>query len=226
MRLAVLFSGGKDSCFACYKTMGAEEVVCLITLISRNPESYMFHTPNIHLTKVQAEAIGPPLLAVETEGRKEEELTDLKRAVETAKEEYEIKGIVTGAILSAYQTTRIQKICDAASLRCLNPLWHMDQAEYMKEFISSGFKALISGVFAYPLDASWLGRTLDEESLEELMKISEKFGISLAGEGGEFETFVYDGPIFKKRIEVLKASKAYKNYSGIYRIEKVRLANK
>jgi len=102
----------------------------------------------------------------------------------------------------------------------------MDQAEYMKEFISSGFKALISGVFAYPFDASWLGRTLDEESLEELMKISEKFGISLAGEGGEFETFVYDGPIFKKRIEVLKASKTYKNYSGIYRIEKVRLANK
>ena len=72
MRLAVLFSGGKDSCFAYYKTIGTEEVVCLITLISRNPESYMFHTPNIHLTKVQAEAIGLPLLAVETEGRKEE----------------------------------------------------------------------------------------------------------------------------------------------------------
>ncbi len=226
LKVAVLFSGGKDSCFACYKAMQTDEVVCLVTVVSRNPESYMFHTPNIHLAEVQAQAIGLPLLAFETEGRKEEELKDLERAVETAKEKHGIEGVATGAIRSAYQATRVQRICDSAGLQCLSPLWQVDEARYVKEFISSGFKALISGVFAYPLDASWLGRTLDEKTLQDLIRLSERFGISVAGEGGEFETFVYDGPIFKKKIEILEASKVYENCSGIYKIHKVRLADK
>jgi len=80
MKLGVLFSGGKDSTFACWKAMQQEEVVCLITVISGNPESYMFHTPNIRLAALQAEAAGLPLVEVETAGEKEEELLDLARA--------------------------------------------------------------------------------------------------------------------------------------------------
>lgn len=226
MKLAVLFSGGKDSCFASQRAMEREEVACLITLISKNPESYMFHTPNIHLTEIQAKAIGLPLLVVETEGKKEEELKDLRRAIEKAKEKHAIEGIVTGALLSVYQATRVQRICNDIDLWCFNPLWQANQLEYIREFISSGFKAAISGVFAYPFDDSWLGKVIDEETLEELIKISEKFRISLTGEGGEFETFVFDGPIFKKRIEIIEASKVYENYSGTYRIERVRLMEK
>jgi ABC transporter with metal-binding/Fe-S-binding domain ATP-binding protein len=226
MKLAVLFSGGKDSCFASQRAMEKEEVACLITLISKNPESYMFHTPNIHLTEIQAKALGLPLLVVETEGKKEEELKDLRRAIEKAKEKHGIEGIVTGALLSVYQATRVQKICNDIGLWCFNPLWQANQLEYIREFISSGFKAAISGVFAYPFDDSWLGKVIDEETLEELTKISEKFRISLTGEGGEFETFVFDGPIFKKRIEIIEASKVYENYSGTYRIERARLMEK
>jgi len=226
MKLAVLFSGGKDSCFACYKAMKDNEVVCLITLISKNPDSYMFHTPNINLAKVQAQAIGLPLLALDTEGKKEEELNDLEKSIEIAKEKYGVEGIVTGAVQSVYQSSRIQKICDKLNLKCVNPLWQINLKEYMQEFIHSGFKAIISGVFSQPFDESWLGKFIDEKTLEELIKISEKFSISIAGEGGEFETFVFDGPIFKKRIEIKKASKVYKNYSGVYNIEKVRLVSK
>jgi len=224
MKLGVLFSGGKDSCFACYKSM--KEVVCLITLVSKNPESYMFHTPNIRLTEVQSKAICLPLIAVETEGKKEEELKDLKKAMEKAKEEYGIEGIVTGAVQSVYQSSRIKKICDELDLRCVNPLWQTDQIEYMKEFISSGFKAIISGVFSQPFDESWLGKPIDKKTVEELVEVSKKYGVTLTGEGGEFETFVFDGPIFKKRIEILKASKVYKDYNGIYKIEKFRLIEK
>ncbi|MDD3374055.1 MAG: diphthine--ammonia ligase, partial [Methanoculleus bourgensis] len=111
MRLGVLFSGGKDSLFACWKAMQHEEVACLITVVSRNPESYMFHTPNIHLAGLQAEAAGLPLVEVETAGEKEAELLDLKRALLEARDRFGIEGVVTGAILSVYQATRVQRLC-------------------------------------------------------------------------------------------------------------------
>jgi ABC transporter with metal-binding/Fe-S-binding domain ATP-binding protein len=226
MRVAVLFSSGKDSCFACYKAMKEHEVVCLITLISKNPESYMFHTPNIHLTKAQAKAIGLPLVEIETEGKKEEELKDLRKAIEIAREKFKIEGVVTGAVQSNYQMTRIQRICGELGLKCFNPLWQVNQKEYMREFLSLGFKAIISGVFSYPFDESWLGRPMDEKTIEELVKLSEQFGITLVGEGGEFESLVLDGPIFKKRIEIVRASKEYKNYNGVYKVWDVRLVEK
>jgi ABC transporter with metal-binding/Fe-S-binding domain ATP-binding protein len=226
MKVAVLFSGGKDSTFACYKAMEKQEVACLITLISKNPESYMFHTPNISLSKVQAEAIGLPLVSAETEGKKEEELKDLRKAMEKAKEKYGIEGIVTGAVQSVYQSTRVQNICNSLNLMCFNPLWQIDQRKYMEEFISSGFKAMIVGVFSQPFDESWLGRVIDRKAVEELIEISENFKTSLTGEGGELETFVFDGPLFKRRIEILKASKVYKDYNGTYNIEKFRLVEK
>jgi len=226
MKVAVLFSGGKDSTFACYKAMEKQEVACLITLISKNPESYMFHTPNISLSKVQAEAIGLPLVSAETEGKKEEELKDLRKAMEKAKEKYGIEGIVTGAVQSVYQSTRVQKICNSLNLLCFNPLWQVDQRKYMEEFISSGFKAMIVGVFSQPFDESWLGRIIDRKTVEELIEISKNFKTSLTGEGGELETFVFDGPLFKRRIEILKASKVYKDYNGTYNIEKFRLVKK
>jgi ABC transporter with metal-binding/Fe-S-binding domain ATP-binding protein len=226
MKVAVLFSGGKDSTFACYKAMEKQEVACLITLISKNPESYMFHTPNISLSKVQAEAIGLPLVSAETEGKKEEELKDLRKAMEKAKEKYGIEGIVTGAVQSVYQSTRVQNICNSLNLLCFNPLWQVDQRKYMEEFISSGFKAMIVGVFSQPFDESWLGRVIDRKAVEELIEISENFKTSLTGEGGELETFVFDGPLFKRRIEILKASKVYKDYNGTYNIEKFRLVKK
>jgi len=224
MKLGVLFSGGKDSCFACYKTR--EHVACLITIISKNPESYMFHTTNINLTKIQADLLGLPWISVETEGEKEKELKELEKAIKIAKEKYKITGIVSGALSSVYQKTRIKKICDKLGLQCVNPLWQANQIAYLKEFISSGFKALISGVFACPFSANWLGRVIDEKTLEELKELSKNFGVSVAGEGGEFETFVFDGPIFKKKIEIIKASKIYKDYSGIYKIEKIRIGGK
>ena len=85
MRLGVLFSGGKDSTLALHLAAEKEEVVCLITVVSKNQESYMFHTPNIDVTVLQAEALGLPLVSVATEGQKEEELADLERAIAEAK---------------------------------------------------------------------------------------------------------------------------------------------
>jgi ABC transporter with metal-binding/Fe-S-binding domain ATP-binding protein len=226
VNLGVLFSGGKDSTFACYRAMEKNTVACLITLISENVDSYMFHTPNIRLTGLQAEAIGIPMLSWPTEGRKEEELEDLNEAIAVAIEKYKLEGIVTGAIESVYQAARVQRICRELDLWCFNPLWQINQVDYLRLLLSVGFEIIISGVFAYPFDESWVGATLTEELIQKLEKLQKKYKINPSGEGGELETFVLDGPLFKKRIEVLDASRTYENYRGHFLIEDVRLVEK
>lgn len=226
MNLGVLFSGGKDSTFACYRAIENNTVACLITLISENVDSYMFHTPNIRRTGLQAEAMGIPLFSWPTKGQKEEELVDLKDAIAAAREKYGIEGIVTGAIESVYQAARVQRICRELNMWCFNPLWQINQVDYLRLLISDGFNIIISGVFAYPFDESWVGATLTEELVQKLVQLQKKYKINPSGEGGELETFVLDGPLFKKRIEILKASRTYENYRGHFIIDDARLVEK
>ena len=203
MKLATLFSGGKDSVYASYlaKQKG-HELVCLISVVSDNQESYMFHTPNIEKTKKQADVMGLPLIIQKTKGEKEKELEDLREVIEKAKQEYNLEGIVTGAIQSVYQASRIQKICDELGLKCINPLWQKDELEYLRELVDNRFKVMIVGVFAYGLDQKWIGRIIDENFIKEVSELNEKYKIHVAGEGGEFETFVLNCPMFSKELEV------------------------
>lgn len=131
MRLGVLFSGGKDSTLALSYAKEKEEVACLITLISENKESYMFHTPNIDVTSLQAQALGLPQIIKITRGEKEKELLDLELAIAQATREYKIEGVVTGAIESVYQAERVQRICNHLGLWCFNPLWKRNQKELL-----------------------------------------------------------------------------------------------
>jgi len=226
MRLGVLFSGGKDSTLALVKAMEKEDVVCLITLRSKNPESYMFHTPNISIAKLQAEAIGLPLIEKETLGEKEKELVELKEAISEARKKHKIDGVVTGAVESAYQSERVQKICDELGLWCFNPLWKADQEALLRETVSLGFKTMISGVFAYPLDKSWLGRIIDEKTISELVLMRDKHRISPTGEGGEIETTVLDAPFFRKKIEVIDSQIAWDKNSGVFVIKNARIVDR
>ena len=201
MKIGVLFSGGKDSTYAAWlaKKEGYE-IECLITLYSKNPDSFMFHTPAVELTKKQAELMNTPLITRETLGEKETELKDLKRAVEKAIAKHNIRGIVTGALASDYQASRILEICRQLKLECINPLWHKNQIELLKELVKNDFEVIISGVAAHPLDKKWIGRKIDEKFIEETEKLQEKYGINPAGEGGEFETLVVNCPMFKSRL--------------------------
>lgn len=226
MKLGVLFSGGKDSVYACRRAMEKNEVACLITLISENLDSYMFHTPNIRHSKLQAEALGIPQLVWHTSGEKEAELADLEAAIFAAKNRFGLQGIVTGAIESVYQAARVQRICRAQDLWCFNPLWQINQVDYLRQLVSEGFRTIISGVFAYPFDESWLGAELTEERIRILEGLQKKYKINPSGEGGELETFVLDGPIFKKRLNVLSSSKTYANFRGFFTIDKLQLEDK
>ncbi|MCD6496632.1 MAG: TIGR00289 family protein [Candidatus Aenigmarchaeota archaeon] len=226
MKLAVLFSGGKDSCLALQKAMETDEVACLITIVSENPESYMFHTPNIELTKLQAEAAGLPLVRRVTKGVREKELEDLKAAISEAAERFGIEGVVTGAVESVYQSSRVQKICDDLGLWCFNPLWLKDQKELLEEILDSGFRVIISGVFAYPFSREWLGRMIDTHAVGELLELHKKYSISPAGEGGEFETTVLDAPFFRKSVDIKDFAVEYSEYSGRMIVKSAGLSEK
>ena len=173
----------------------------------------MFHTPSIEKTEAQAEAMGLPLVIKATEGKKELELEDLREALAESKEKFGIEGVVTGAVESVYQASRIQKICFEIGLECFNPLWQKDQIELLEDLIKEKFEVIIVGVFAYPLDKKWLGRKIDQNFIEEMKLLKEKWGINPAGEGGEFESFVLNCPLFNKRLVVKSFEDAGKENS-------------
>lgn len=226
MKLGVLFSGGKDSTLALHKASEKEQVTCLITVLSKNPESYMFHTPNIWLTRLQAEAIGLPIITRETEGVKEAELEDLKAALMDAISKFGAEGVYTGAIQSNYQKQRIERICGELRLRCFSPLWGNDQEKLLREIVSAGFRVIISGIFAYPLDRGWLGREMDEAMISELVELKKKYGLSPSGEGGEIETTVLDAPIFRKRLEIVESEVRAEENSGVFFAKRAKLVRK
>lgn len=220
MKLGVLFSGGKDSTFAAWLAKKEEyELACLISVISKNKDSYMFHTPSIEKTKAQAKTMNIPIISRQTKGKKEDELDDLKEAVKEAKEKYQIEGVVTGAVESVYQSSRIQKICNELDLECFNPLWQKNQVELLKNLIKNKFSVILTGIFAFPLDEKWLGRQIDERFIEEIWELHEKYKINSAGEGGEFETFVLDCPLFKKPLKVIGQKISGENHSWRMEVE-------
>ncbi len=202
IRLASLYTGGKDSAYATYLMLKRNyDISCLITIASANPHSYMFHTPRIDVVKEHAERMGLPLVRIETRGEKEEELDDLERAIALAKERYSIEGVITGALYSDYQRMRIESVCDRLGLRVFSPLWHVDQEMHMRRLLKDGFRFIFTSVAAEGLDGScWLNREITESDIDALVNLNKKYGINIAGEGGEFESLIIECPLFIKNL--------------------------
>jgi len=219
MKAAILFSGGKDSCYSAYlaKKKGYE-LSCLISIFSKNKESYMFHTPSIKKVKAQAKLMKVPLLIKKTKGKKEDELKDLEKIISKAKKKFGVVTIVTGALHSVYQASRIQKICDKLNLKCFNPLWQKDEIKYLEELLKNKFQIIITAVAAYPLDKKWLGRKIDKQFISEVKELQKKYKIHPAGEGGEFETFVLNCPLFRRGLKI-KSKKIQSTGENSWRME-------
>ncbi len=225
MKLAILFSGGKDSMMTVYKALKeGHEVKYLISLISENQASYMFHYPNINLTNVQADLAGIPLITKKTKGEKEKELVDLKEVISSVKG---IEGIGAGALASKYQYDRVGKICSDLGLKTYTPCWQEDDEKHWEEILDADFEVIITGVAAEGFSSKWLGRKIDENALEELKKLKQKYKIHMGLEGGEGESFVLDCPLFKKKIEIVDSEKIIENEcTGHLVIKKIKLVNK
>lgn len=223
MRLAGLLSGGKDSVYASYLTQKeGHNLAYLVSLISDNPDSYMFHTVNIGLTKLQAQAWGIPYVEVKTKGIKENELEDLKAALQ----KLDIQGVISGAIASKYQSDRIYKICHELDLYHFHPLWGRNRELLLKEVLKSGMRIIFSAVAARGLNQSWLGEPFTMEKIRKLKELNQKYGVDMCGEGGEYESLVIDAPWFNQRIKIKKAESVWDGFSGRYNIKDAYLTPK
>jgi len=220
MRLASLFTGGKDSTFATRLVeRDGDEVSHLVTMIPRRMDSWMFHTVNIHLAGMVAEALGVNHITGATLGEKERELDDLKRTLAGL----DVDGVVSGAIASTYQRSRVDRICGELGLEHSAPLWGRGGRELLEEMISEGLVIVVTSVAARGLDSQWLGRVLDSGAVEELVELHRRFGVDVCGDGGEMETLVLDAPWFRRRLEITRASSIWDGVSGRYQVEEARL---
>jgi predicted ATP pyrophosphatase (TIGR00289 family) len=223
LRVAALVTGGKDSALALFRAMKSGfKVAYLVTMIPHRQDSWMFHYPNIHLADLFAEAVGIPQVKAETSGEKEAELQDLKKALARL----DIDAVVSGAISSQYQKKRIDRICRELGLKSVAPLWHKDPKELLDEIVKLKMETIIVGVYAHGFTADWLGRKIDEATINDLTELNRKYQVSLVGEGGEYETLVLDAPFFNKKIQLIETEKMWENQSGYLLVKKAVLAEK
>ena len=225
MKLAALFSGGKDSTYAIHLAKkSGHSVDVLLTLYTHTDESHLLHYPNIKFTSLQSESMKIPQLTEQltsTNAKNESEALD--KLIISAKENYSIDGIVHGGILSEYQKDNFSTICEKNNLKIVSPLWNMEPESYMKELLSENFEYVISTVSSDGLNDSWLGRTIQENDLSELKKLQQKFDFNLNFEGGEAETFVTNCPLFEKPLLIQDSTTEWDGYRGRFEILEAKL---
>jgi ABC transporter with metal-binding/Fe-S-binding domain ATP-binding protein len=224
MKCTALFSGGKDSAYAIYIGLrDGFDIVCLVVISPLSSESYMFHYPNIDWVPLQAYLMGKPIIHRFTRGVKEVELKDLKLALRYSLKRYGVEAVISGAISSNYQKTRIDSICREIGLKSITPLWGLDPTRVLFDELKNGIKSVITGVYALGFNEEWLGRVIDDKCISEIKNLSLKYGVHPCGEGGEFETFCIDAPMFSRGIQIVNGRREWYGNHGIFRILEVTL---
>ena len=218
MRVVGLVSGGKDSCYNLLQCVAAgHEVVCLAHLVpadtsSQEEDSQMYQTVGWDSVNKVAEALGLPLYVETVRGSslsterdyqptESDEVEDLYRLLARLKEEAAVTAVSVGAILSDYQRVRVENVCGRLGLTVLAFLWQRDQAELLAEMVSVGLEAVLVKVACLGLGRKHLGASLAQME-SELTTLSRKFGVNVCGEGGEYETFTLDSPLFRKKLSI------------------------
>ena len=220
MRLASLYSGGKDSTFSLYlaEQMG-HDVPYLVNVVPEDAASWIFHTPNLSLVPLMAESMGKELVTAGSTGTEEGDMDGLRLALRGL----DVEGVVSGAIWSDYQWDRMNVVCGELGLKLIAPLWRKDQDMLMDQFLDSGISAVIAGCYAEGLGEEWLGREIDAEAVEELKAVRARTGISVMGEGGEYESLTLDSPMHSRPLEILEAEREWSRQGGTLRVLKARL---
>ncbi|MBI4711807.1 MAG: diphthine--ammonia ligase [Planctomycetes bacterium] len=223
------WSGGKDSCQACWKAMQSGlKVSHLVNFISAEYKRVSFHGIKSELIQLQADAIGIPLLQKEvhpddyepafkeavlsviarSEATKQShQVNEIASPVRARNDTGKIKGMVFGDIYLQEHKQWVTRVCQEMGIEAIEPLWGMRTEDILNEFIRSGFEAIVVSVKAdaqfgpYGIAKEWIGHKVDEEFIHYL---KTKPYIDLCGESGEYHTFVVNGPLFKKRIGITR----------------------
>ena len=238
MRVIVLSSGGKDSCYAVWwALMKGWKVSGIVTINITGDDSMMFQVPATSIAGLQASSGGIPWLQVNVEGDEDTEIEELESKLRpiingtnspftpqnwTSDEIKDIcdfnvnpsqtirklvpgqtiDAIVTGALRSDYQKTRIEQMAQRLGIKSFCPLWHHNPLNHMRDLVHHGFELIFCSVSCDGLDQDWIGKKLDKNSLDELELLAEQNRFSIDGEGGEFETTVLNSPWMNRRISI------------------------
>ncbi|MEW5691710.1 MAG: diphthine--ammonia ligase [Candidatus Hydrogenedentota bacterium] len=207
MKAFCSWSGGKETVLALYKTMQNLdlEVAYLLNMISEDGKHSRSHGVGVDFMRLQAESIGIPIIQKKTTWKTYE--GEFKRAISDLKKE-DIEAGVFGDIDLQEHRDWIERVCKDIDIKPLLPLWNGKREELLKEFIQTGFKAIVVSCRADLLSKEWLGRKIDEAFIKDLKVMNN---VDLCGENGEYHTFVYDGPIFNKPVEFDIGKKMLKN---------------
>jgi len=225
MKVAALFSGGKDSTYSIYKVkqMG-HDVKCLVTIFPKSSNSHLLHFSAIESTELQSKTLEiPQIISTLDSDELKEEMNVLEMLLEKAKRDFQIEGLVHGGISSEFQKKCFEKICEKIDLKIIAPLWKINAKEYMNDLIDSKFKFILTSVSSGGLDETWLGKIISADDISQLDKLSNKYGFNLNFEGGEAETFVIDCPLYSYPIKIKKSKTVWDGYIGRFEIEDAHL---
>jgi asparagine synthase (glutamine-hydrolysing) len=204
MKVLALLSGGKDSVCAVEVARGfGWEVVAALTLRPAEDDAWMFHTPNLSVVRGVAECLGLPLVEAPVRSGQEAEVEDLEAAVAAARKEHRFDGVVSGALASEYQRTRLDAVGHRLGLKTFAPLWHKDPKEYLHGLLEDDWDVRFSRTAADGVPTSWAGERLVPARVEHMLRHPSRPNV--LGEGGEYETLVLDCPGYTRRLVVDEA---------------------
>lgn len=226
MKVVASWSGGKDSCFACYKALAqGYEVSYLINFISREFRRVSFHGTRARLISRQAQAIGIPLVQYTVPPDMSLYEQTFKKAVSALKGNG-VEGMVFGDIYLQEHRDWIERVCGELDITPLLPLWGMAPERVLDDFIETGFEAIIISAKADIFDEKWLGRRIDHSFLFDLKQLEQGKELDVCGEQGEYHTLVVDGPLFWKRLQVTYGDRVRRDGRWFLDIPGCRLKSK
>jgi len=199
----ISWSGGKDSCFACYQAIQSGfEVRYLLNMLREDGQRSRSHGLSTGILQLQAKAIEIPLVQQQATWNDYE--AEFKKALRAFIKAGINHGVFGDIDLDEHRQW-INRICQEVNITPHLPLWGLSQEKILRDFISLGFEAIVVTTKADLLGEEWLGRKIDLDFLEQLGKLGQTKGVTLCGEAGEYHTLVIDGPLFKQRLEILEA---------------------
>jgi uncharacterized protein (TIGR00290 family) len=206
---AATWSGGKDSCFAHWRAISQGlKVSHLLNFVNENSAKSASHGVDSRLIVLQAQAMESPIIQQRVTWKTYE--AGFKAALGELKP-MGVTGLITGDIYLQEHRDWIERVCREIGVEVLFPLWKMDTDQLLTDFITAGFKSLIVSIRAETLGKEWLGREVNSKLAAELHQLAESQNIDPAGEHGEFHTFVYDGPTFKRPMKIIKGGTVFRD---------------
>lgn len=203
------WSGGKDSCLACYRAIASGlKVRYLANTVTEDGKRSRSHGLPAKVIQVQSEAVGIPLVQRRTTWDNYE--AEFKSMLRTFKQEG-VNGGVFGDIDFEEHRQWIDRVCQEVDIVAHLPLWGDSQDKILRDFIGLGFEAVIVATKADFFGREWLGQRIDLDFIKHLEELKETNDITPCGEAGEYHTLVIDGPLFKKRMEILKTRKVFRD---------------